>query len=188
LINQKEVKTKIRKGQIALTQTTIETILKMKIKNNFLFLLLTLVLVSCDKKSVFDQYKSVDNLWHKDSIISFKLPQFDASKKYNLFINIRDNNDYPYDNIFLIVSMKQPNKKTLVDTLEYKMANPDGSLLGDGFSDVKTSKLVYKENISFDLKGEYIVKIQHANRQTGKIVGLQNLKGVSDVGFRIELK
>jgi len=160
----------------------------MKVKNNFLFLLFVLALVSCDKKSVFDQYKSVDNSWHKDSIVSFKLPQLDKGKKYNLFLNIRNNNDYPYNNLFLIVSMIQPNKKVLVDTLEYQMTNPDGSLLGEGFSDVKLSKLVYKGNQSFDLKGDYTVKIQHANRQTGKIVGIKDLKGVTDVGFRIELK
>lgn len=165
-----------------------ERLIKMKIKNNILFLLLVLVVISCDKKSVFDEYKSVDNSWHKDSIVRFKLPQLDKNKKYDLFVNIRNNNDYPYNNIFLIVSMEQPNKKVLVDTLEYQMANPDGTLMGEGFSDVKLSKLIYKENVSFNLKGDYTIKIQHANRQTGKIVGLQNLKGVSDVGFRIESK
>jgi gliding motility-associated lipoprotein GldH len=84
--------------------------------------------------------------------------------------------------------LEQPDKKVLVDTLEYQMANPDGSLMGDGFSDVKLSKLVYKPNQTFDLKGDYTVKIQHANRQKGKIIGVQDLKGVTDVGFRIELK
>ena len=160
----------------------------MQIKNNFLFLLFVLALVSCDKKSVFDEYKSVNNSWHKDSIVSFKLPQLDTTKKYDLFVNIRNNNDYPYNNLFLIVSLEQPNKKVLVDTLEYQMANPDGSLMGEGFSDVKLSKLVYKPNQAFDLKGQYTVKIQHANRQKGKIIGVQDLKGVTDVGFRIELK
>ncbi len=160
----------------------------MKLRNNLFFLLLLLIVVSCDKKSVFDQYYSVGNSWNKDSIVSFKLPQLDKTKKYDLFVNIRNNNDYPYNNIFLIVSMEQPNKKVLVDTLEYQMANPDGTLMGEGFSDVKLSKLVYKENVSFNLKGDYTVKIQHANRQTGKIVGLKTLDGVTDVGFRIESK
>lgn len=160
----------------------------MKIKNSFLFLLSALAFVSCDKKSVFDEYRSVGSSWNKDSIVSFKLPELDKTKKYDLFVNIRNNNDFPYNNLFLIVSMEQPDKKVLVDTLEYKMANSDGTLLGEGFSDIKTSKLVYKENQGFNLKGDYIIKIQHANRQTGKIIGVENLKGVTDVGFRIESK
>lgn len=158
----------------------------MKVIRSSIFLLILLLIVSCDKKRVFDQYQSVGNSWHKDSIIRFQLPKLDASKKYNLFLNIRDNNDYPFSNIFLIVSMEQPNKKILVDTLEYQMANPDGTLMGEGFSDVKENKLVYKENVVFNQKGTYKISIQHASRQTGKVTGLTKLKGITEVGVRVE--
>ncbi len=160
----------------------------MKIKNSILLLLVALLIISCDKNRVFDEYKSVGNSWHKDSIVSFDLPQLDQTKNYNLFVTIRDNNDYPFNNIFLIVAMQQPNKKVVIDTLEYEMTEADGSLLGDGFTDVKESKLFYKENVKFNLKGKYKVKIQQANRQTGKISGVTKLEGISDVGFRIESK
>ena len=158
----------------------------MKIKNSILLLLVALLVISCDKNRVFDEYKSVGNSWHKDSIVSFNLPQLDQEKKFNLFVTIRDNNDYPFNNMFLIVSMEQPNKKVLVDTLEYQMTEADGSLLGNGFTDVKESKLFYKENVKFNLKGKYKVNIQHANRQTGKVPGVTKLEGISEVGFRIE--
>jgi len=158
----------------------------MKIKNSILIILVSLLIFSCDKKRIFDEYKSVGNSWHKDSIITFDLPKLEDSKKYNLFVNVRDNNDYPFDNLFLIVSFEQPNKKIEVDTLEYKMANPDGTLMGDGFSDVKESKLFYKENVAFNLKGNYKIHIQQAVRQTGKVAGVNNLKGITEVGFRVE--
>jgi hypothetical protein len=61
------------------------------------------------------------------------LTLLDSTKRY-FFINIRDNNNYPYNNLFLIVSLELPNGYTKVDTLEYQMI-PDGALLGDGFSD-----------------------------------------------------
>ena len=150
----------------------------------FLFLIASSV-VSCDKKMVFDEYKSVGKSWDKDSIVSFDIPPMDTKKQYNLFLNIRDNNDYPYNNLFLIVAMEQPDKKTLVDTLEYQMANPDGSLLGEGFTDVKESKLVYKERMKFK-KGNYKIHIRHAVRQTGKVAGVAKLDGITEVGFRIE--
>ena len=158
----------------------------MKIKNSILFVLVALLVISCDKKRAFDEYKSVGNSWNKDSIITFKLPKFDGSKKYNLYVNVRDNNDYPFNNLFLIVSLEQPNKKVLVDTLEYQMANPDGTLLGDGFSDIKESKLFYKDNVDFKMKGEYKVHVQQAVRQTGQVAGVDNLKGITEIGFRVE--
>jgi gliding motility-associated lipoprotein GldH len=158
----------------------------MKIKNSILFILILLLVISCDKRSVFDEYKSVGKTWHKDSIVTFELPKLDPKKFFNLYVNVRDNDDYPFNNLFLIVSLEQPNRKVKVDTLEYQMTNPDGTLLGDGFSDVKENKLFYKGKTNFSQKGVYKVYIQQATRQTGKIEGVTALPGITDVGFRIE--
>ena len=83
----------------------------MNLKNSFLFFIgmlfcISSVLVSCDKQRIFDEYKSVGKGWNKDSIVSFDLPKIDTLKQYNLFLNIRGNNDYPFNNLFLIVSME----------------------------------------------------------------------------------
>ena len=145
-----------------------------------------ILLISCDKKRVFDEYKSVGSAWHKDSIITFDLPVLDSTKRYNLFVNLRDNNNYPFNNLFLIVSLEMPNGFTKVDTLEYQMANPDGTLLGNGFTDIKESKLYYREGVKF--RGKYKVYIKQAVRESGKIPGVQELEGITDVGFRIEQK
>ena len=158
----------------------------MKIKNSGILLLAAILLFSCDKKRVFDEYKSVGSAWHKDSIVTFDLPVLDSTKRYNLFVNLRDNNNYPFNNLFLIVAIEMPNGFTKVDTLEYQMANPDGTLLGNGFSDIKESKLYLKENVKF--RGKYKVHIKQAVRQSGKIPGVQELEGITDVGFRIEQK
>ena len=164
----------------------------MNLKTSFLFFIGMLfcvtslvLLVSCDKQRVFDEYKSVGKGWNKDSIVSFNLPKIDTLKQYNLFLNIRGNNDYPFNNLFLIVSMEQPDKVTKVDTLEYQMADADGTLLGNWFTDIKESKLVYKERVKFKF-GDYKVHIRQAIRQTGKVEGIQKLDGITEVGFRIE--
>ena len=158
----------------------------MKIKNSILFILILLLVISCDKKRVFDEYKSVGKTWHKDSIVTFDLPKLDSKKFFDLYVTVRDNDAYPFNNLFLIVSLEQPNRKVKVDTLEYQMTNPDGTLLGDGFSDIKESKLFYKGKVNFTQKGIYKIHIQQATRQTGKIEGIPSLPGISDVGFRIE--
>jgi gliding motility-associated lipoprotein GldH len=158
----------------------------MRLKNSALLLLVAILFFSCDKKRVFDEYKSVGSGWNKDSIVTFNLPELDSTKHYNLYINLRDNNNYQYNNIFLIVAMEKPNGFTKVDTLEYQMANPDGTLLGDGFSDIKESKLFYKENVNFN--GKYKIHVKQAVRENGKVPGVKLLDGITDVGFRIEKK
>lgn len=157
------------------------------LRNSVAGLGLIFLLLSCDNKRVFDEYKALDGKWKKDDVVSFSFDQNDTVSKYNMFINVRNNNSYPYNNIFLIVQLQQPGTRiTKVDTLEYQMANPDGSLLGEGFTDVKESKLWYKENINFPKPGKYTVSIQQAVRKGGEVPGVEELDGVTDVGFRIE--
>ena len=158
----------------------------MKIRIKILWFSMLIVMISCDEKRIFDEYLSVGNSWDIKKSVTFDLPKLEPTKKYNFFATLRANSDYPYSNIFLIIKMQQPNKKTLVDTLEYEMANENGAILGDGFSDVKESKLVYKINEQLKLNGKYQIKIQQAVRQTGKIEGDKQLKGITEVGFRIE--
>jgi gliding motility-associated lipoprotein GldH len=156
----------------------------MRIRNSALVVLVVILFFSCDKKRVFDEYKSLGTAWHKDSVVTFDLPELDSTKRYNLFVTLRDNNSYMFNNLFLIVGLELPNGFTKVDTLEYQMANPDGSLMGDGFSDIKESKLFFKEKVRF--RAKYKVNIKQAVRENGKVPGVTALEGITEVGFRIE--
>ncbi|MBF00461.1 gliding motility lipoprotein GldH [Flavobacterium coralii] len=159
----------------------------MKIRHSIFLFAALLLFCSCDKKRVFDEYKEFDGTWNKDSIVSFEFEQQDTVKLYNMFINIRNNNDYPFSNLYLIVEMQEPGTDvTQVDTLEYQMAEADGTLLGEGMTDIKESKLWYKEKQRFPTPGKYKVNIQQAVREAGQVPGVQELEGVMEVGFRIE--
>jgi len=158
------------------------------IKNKFLplFFFSIGLLVSCDEKRVYDQYKTISDSWNENEEIDFVLPQLDTAQTYNLFINVRNNNEFRYSNLFLISKMKFPNGKVIIDTLEYEMAAPDGKWLGAGFSDLKESKLWYKEGVLFKEEGVYTVQLQHAMRKNGEVSGISSLEGITDIGFRIE--
>ena len=144
------------------------------------------VFTSCDSKIIFSDTKSMDGYWGETEMVEFKIPEMDSLEKYNLFINIRNTNQYKFNNIFLIVSMNFPHGKTVTDTLEYRMANPDGSWMGQGIGDVKENKLWYKENVQFSEQGNYTVDITQAMRNNGALEGVTKLEGITDVGFSIE--
>jgi gliding motility-associated lipoprotein GldH len=150
-------------------------------------LFLTVVmLVSCESNIVFSESQAMDGHWGADEVVQFKLPQLDSLKKYNLFLNIRNTNEYRYNNLFLIVNMTFPHGKTVTDTLEYRMANPDGSWMGQGIGNIKENKLWYKENVQFFEEGIYTVDIAQAMRNNGDVEGVTKLEGITDVGFSIE--
>lgn len=155
----------------------------------FLLSLLCALVFSCDDNRVFDEYQSISGEWDKDSLISFTMTAPDTTNAYNLYVNLRNNNDYKYSNLYVIVELNYPNGKTIKDTLNYTMARPDGTFLGTGFTDVKESKLWYKgyeTPFVFDEPGDYTINIQQAMRQNGQVNGIKKLEGITEVGFRVE--
>ena len=90
----------------------IETMIKRKF---FLLVFVVVSMISCDGTGVFDEYKTVSNTWEIDEEINFSIPDLDSLKAYNLFINIRNTNDYQYSNLFIISEMKFPNGKIVKD-------------------------------------------------------------------------
>lgn len=152
----------------------------------FILFVGVLLFASCDKTRVYDEYESINSEWHRDSIVKFNFEAPDTLNNYNLFINLRNNSDYDFSNIYLITELNFPNGKVISDTLQYEMAAPTGEWLGTGFGDVKESKLWYKENLKFTEPGEYSVNIQQAMRRRDSVQGIESLEGITEVGFRIE--
>jgi gliding motility-associated lipoprotein GldH len=152
------------------------------------FVFLCLVLFwSCDSNRIYDTYKSIDsNGWAKQNSISFEFEISDTLSTNNLFVNIRNTDDYLYNNLFVITELEFPSGLSVIDTLEYEMADFRGKWLGTGFTDVKESSLFYRENFVFSESGKYNFKIQQAMRKRSEVTGIEYLKGISNVGFRIE--
>lgn len=153
----------------------------------FYSLSVLLLLVGCQQNQVFNVSKSLPSKgWHRDSILHFKIPVQDSIKKHHLFFNIRNTNDFPFSNLYVIAQLNFPNGKQQTDTLQYKMAKPNGEWLGSGAISIKESKLWYLENFQFSEKGEYHIAIQQAMRVNGNPEGIIYLEGISDVGIQIE--
>lgn len=145
--------------------------------------------VSCDSKSVFDEYQSLPNQWNMQNELVFQFEAPDTINNYNLYINLRNNKDFEFSNLYLITGLEYPNGKTIIDTLEYKMADANGELLGEGFTNVKENKLWYKgynTPFIFHEEGTYTFKVKQAMRKFNQVNGVDKLDGVTEVGFRIE--
>ena len=143
-------------------------------------------MVSCDDTIVKTDFKATTNgSWNKDSIVEFNFSGLDTLQKHHMFINVRNDNKYAFSNLFLIAMLEYPDGETVTDTLEYLMAQPDGTWLGKGYGSIKENKLWYKENIVFPSSGVYTLRLSHAMRKNGNVEGVVNLEGITDVGFEI---
>jgi gliding motility-associated lipoprotein GldH len=158
-----------------------------KMRKLFILLILSLSIASCNDTTVFDVYKPISkSQWHKDSIINFTFNPIDTLSKNNVYINLRNNIDYEYSNLYIIVGIDFPNNNKVIDTLEYEMTDAEGKFLGTGFTDLKENKLEYKANVIFPTTGSYTISVQHAMRKNGEVNGIDLLDGITDVGLQIE--
>jgi len=150
------------------------------------FIILFVVMVSCDETLVKADFQATDNgSWAKDDAVEFTFSEIDTIQKHDMFINVRNDNSFAYNNLFLIAKLNFPDGEIVTDTLEYEMALPDGTWLGKGYGSIKENKLWYKENIVFPTSGVYTLRLAHAMRKNGNVNGVENLEGVTDVGFEI---
>ncbi|GAB5473269.1 MAG: gliding motility lipoprotein GldH [Maribacter sp.] len=147
------------------------------------------VLISCNSNMVKSEYRATDGgLWNKDDVLEFTFSEVDTVQPHDVFINVRNDETFPYNNLFLIAELNFPDGNTVTDTLEYEMALPDGTWLGKGYGSLKENKLWYKENIVFPDSGVYTLRVSHAMRKNGNVNGIINLEGITDVGFEIVKK
>ena len=138
------------------------------------------LLVSCGIDSGDVQMNNLNGKWNKKTEQKFDFKIKDAQNAKNIIFVVRNNNDYPYSNIRLIVrfiDLKTKNKST--DTLNYILAKPNGEWIGKGFGDTKETLFQYKLNYKFPANGDYSIGIIQAMRN-------DNLPGIEDIGVKIE--
>lgn len=148
-------------------------------------LLAIMAMAACDGSIQRTDYHSVGGAWPRDSIVEFTFSGLDTVAPHDIFINLRNDQTYPYSNLFLIAELRFPAGDVVTDTLEYEMARPNGEWLGKGRGGIMENKLWYKENIIFPTSGVYTLRISQAMRKNGKVNGIESLEGVTDVGYEI---
>ncbi len=145
-----------------------------------LLFVILLALMACDTDHLYDQSAAIHaDGWHKDSVAVFEVDVTDTTTFYNFYINVRNNDDYAYRNLYLFLTTRLPNNNRTRDTLELILADPQGNWLGKGFGALHDNQILVRRNLSFPLAGRYTFSLQQAMRQ-------DVLEGVADVGIRIE--
>jgi len=136
--------------------------------------------VSCISSSEKFYIESVDGLWNANEPIRLIVEVPDSEKSRNITLIIRNNKDYKYRNLSLIVSISQlDGNYEVVDKLNYVIAKPSGVWRGMGFGEIKETFGQYKMRYKFPYNAKYEVKIKH-------LMDADSLVGIEDIGIKIE--
>ena len=114
-------------------------------------------------------------------------PQFafditDTMASYQLFLILRHNDRYNYNNIWLNVFIKGPDNKVQKFQVEKLLATNASGWLASGMDDIYEHRLQLTETpIQLKKPGRYIFSFEQIMRE-------DPLQNIMDVGFRIEKK
>jgi gliding motility-associated lipoprotein GldH len=151
-----------------------------KITLTFLFILSFWILQSCDSKRFFEENKRIEkSVWNNKDKAIFNVLITDILSSYDFSINLRNSGDYQYSNIYLFLKTIFPDGKVARDTIECQLADYDGKWLGSGISNLKFNRFLFQKGVRFPQKGQYVFEVEQAMR-------VNDLKGISDIGIRIE--
>jgi gliding motility-associated lipoprotein GldH len=133
---------------------------------------------ACTKPVYYEKYQTIDNPWDKNKEYFFTCEVEDSSVSYNLSLNIRNNNLYPYQNLWLFFAEEQPDGNVLRDTIECILADDYGKWIGSGIS-VYHLNIPVRTGYTFPQTGSYTFTVRQGMRDV-------QLKGIEQIGVRIE--
>ena len=147
----------------------------------FIGLFVAGLFAGCADNAVVDVNKEINNrTWSYIKKISVPVKIEDASKAYNLYMNLRHTADYKYSNIFVLIHQVAPGGKRTTERKEFQLAYPDGEWLGSGSGNLYTYQLQFRGNYTFPSAGTYTFEFEQNMRDNP-------LREIRDVGLRVEV-
>ena len=149
------------------------------IRNSSFLMLLMFLFTACESKHYYQETKDVKGEWESKKPVEYAFDVKDSTLgKVNLGFVLRNNTDYEYSNVYLFTKFIDPKGNEMVDTLQYYIANPDGSWIGKGMN-TKEMLLVFREKLAVKDTGTYKLKVWHGMR-TDKLKGIEDISLIVD--------
>jgi len=133
---------------------------------------------SCGDSSHYERYHPIeDRYWDKEQEYFFTFDVTDISRPYDISIEVRNNNLYPYQNLWLFCTEETPSGEQKKDTVECILADDYGKWLGKGISLFQSSTPLHAQ-YKFREAGTYTFSFRQGMRN-------DQLPGIQAVGLRV---
>ena len=146
----------------------------------FIIFFSSLFLASCDTVSVYEKIASFPAFkWETTNKPTFNFTITDTTALYNIYIVIRHEDAYHFNNLWLNVTTKAPGTAPVNQQLELVLANNGRGWLGSGLDDIFTHRVRITQSPIKLKKGDYQFTLQQIMRENP-------LQSVLDAGIRVE--
>jgi len=152
----------------------------MNAVSKVLFAMAVILFQSCDTDLVLDRSQVFEGrAWYFKDIPQFEAVINDTTAMYDVLVNARINNDYPYSNLFVLMTRISPSGDTSQVRRELTLFNPDGSPTGMRKGTVLEYRVPVIKGQVFEESGQYTFLLEQNMRNN-------TLPGVLDIGLAIE--
>lgn len=145
-------------------------------------ILLCAALSACSGNDTYHQFQDVKTTgWSKNDTLDFLVDTttVTAGTAYDIQVEIVNNNQFPYQNLWLFVRSNVAGEKTFEqDTIQIKLADIYGKWLGSGFGSSYQLAIPLKTRIVFPQKRNYKFQIVQGMRD-------EPLQGIEKAGVHI---
>lgn len=132
---------------------------------------------ACGQSSVFEDYHSIKNeTWCRNDVAEFNA-EIPVAGRYALSLCLRHTTDYELANLWCFLTTWGPAELSFRDTVNIKMAEPDGRWIGQG-SGIKTLEQPINPKVIELPQGNITFRLEQGMRT-------ECLKGVKDIGIKI---
>jgi gliding motility-associated lipoprotein GldH len=148
-----------------------------------IILVLSLLLTACGESGVaLDETASFDEMgWIQKQPVSFNVSIPDSLSSYAVYVVVRQNNSYPFYNLYISPSILDAKGKTIQKGLaEAILYDPKtGKPKGAGFGDIYEKKFIVYPALKFPRKGNYKIQMEQSMR-------VDTLAGMVSIGLLLE--
>lgn len=152
----------------------------------FIFLFSFFVFISCTPVDLYERVATIpEQAWQSSFKPSFTFNISDTTAAYQLFLILRHNNKYNYNNIWINLYRKSPDGKVSKVPYELPLATNEKGWLAVGMDDLYEHRIPLtppaNDTFYFNKPGAYTFMVEQIMRE-------DPLENVMNVGLRIEKK
>lgn len=156
------------------------------LKKLFYFLLTAAVFSACTPVDLYERVAAIPGqAWQSSYKPSFTFNIKDTTAAYQLFLILRHNNRYNYNNIWLNLYRKAPDGQVSKVPYELQLATNERGWLAQGMDDIYGHRIALNppanDSFYFNRTGAYTFTLEQIMRE-------DPLQNVMDVGLRLERK
>ena len=140
-----------------------------------------LYLTACtDKAIIVDEMPDIPKaIWAFNQIPDFDFDVKNIQLNHNLYLNLKIQKTYPYENLYLLTHIKDTEGKITSSRKNFRLTDEDGNPIGSMSGNSISYQLPIFTNMKFQKSGKYFIALEQNMRD-------DILENVVSVGVRVE--